>query len=65
MYFKKMRPSDKLKEKSLTIYQMIAQKHGVSAKFVGMIARQERNVKRGKGLLVKLEIETMINSQAI
>ena len=49
-------------EKYLTHYQTIALEFGVSPRFVGMIARNERSPKRGAGLLVKQKLDS-INTQ--
>ena len=43
-----------------TPYTRIAKEVGVSAKFVGMIARGERIPIRGKGLLVKFKLEALV-----
>ncbi len=43
-----------------TPYQMVAREFGVSAKFVGMVARGERKAVRGKGLEIKKRLEQMV-----
>jgi len=61
-----MRLSDKIIKnyERTTPYTRIAKELGVSARFVGMIARGERVPMRGKGLLVKKKLEELIaNSQ--
>lgn len=51
-------------EKYLTQYQIIALEFGVTPRFVGMIARKERNPKRGTGLLVKQKLDS-INTEKL
>lgn len=57
-----MNITQKIREKNKTVYQLIAEKNGVTTDFVGRIARGERNPKRGKGLEVKKELELLINN---
>jgi hypothetical protein len=59
-YTVKMRLSDRIQRD--TPYTRIAKQLGVSAKFVGMIARGERKALRGKGLQVKEKLEELINN---
>ena len=56
-----MKLSEKLREKNRTIYQQVAENHNTSVDFVGKIARGERKATRGKGLLVKQELEKLSN----
>ncbi|GEM_PF-594171 len=60
-----MKLSDKLLKKHFeqTPYQRVAKEFGVTAKFVGMIARGERKPVRGKGLLIKKRLEYIIQQQ--
>jgi len=46
-----------------TPYTRIAKELGVSAKFVGMIARGERVPQRGKGMLVIEKLEALVAEQ--
>ena len=55
-----MNIANRIKEKNKTIYQIIAEKQGVTVDFVGRIARGEREPKRGKGLKVVKELELLI-----
>ena len=55
-----MKLSEKIQR--TTPYSLIAVQLGVSSKFVGMIARGERNPSRGKGLEVKKELEKLVSS---
>jgi hypothetical protein len=55
-----MNIADKLKEKYKSIYVIVAEKVGVTPRFVGQIARGERKGLRGKGLEVKKELESLI-----
>ncbi len=50
------------RKKIKTMYQMIAEKYGVSVQLVGKIARGERTPQRGKGLEVKKELELLITN---
>lgn len=54
-----MKLSVALKKKTETIYQQVAEKHGVSVVYVGMIARSERIPTKKKGLAVKQELELL------
>ena len=54
-----MKRNEILKENAQTPYQKIAADCGVSAKFVGMIARGERVPKRGKGAEVLEQIKKL------
>lgn len=56
-----MKLSEKLKEKRKTIYQEVAEKYGVTTDYVGFIARGKRKAVRGKGLMIRTELETMAN----
>lgn len=56
----KMKLSDKILQNNLTPYQRIGKEFGVSAKFVGMIARGERKPQRGKGLMVYNRIKELV-----
>ena len=60
IYDKKMKIAEKIKEKNKTAYQQVAENIGVSVDFVGKIARGERIPIRGKGLIVRLELEKLI-----
>ncbi len=51
--------SQKLKNMRQTPYQVIAEEYGVTAKYVGMIARGERAAVRGKALEIKKALEEM------
>lgn len=46
---------------SQTLYQLIAEKHGVTARYVGKIARSERTPTKKKGLKVYNELQSHIN----
>ena len=50
-------------KKNKTVYQQIAEAHGVTVDFVGKIARQERQPRRGKGLKVKQSLESLIKQR--
>lgn len=58
-----MRLNERLKAKGTTIYQRVAEKVGVSPKYVGIIAREERVPKRGKGLEVRLRLEELAKEE--
>lgn len=51
----------KIKQIPRTPYQVIAEKYSVSAKYVGMIARGEKNPKSKKGLKIKNDLQKLIN----
>jgi len=48
-----------LKKKNTTVYQQVAEKYGVTALYVGKIARNERTPGKKKGLQVKQELERL------
>lgn len=50
----KMRMSEKLKEKRTTPYKEIAKTYGVTARYVGLIARGVRTPKRQSGKAMKV-----------
>lgn len=54
------KPSKKIK----TVYQQIAEKYGVTARYVGKIARDEREPKRtsGFGLKIKEDLEQLAST---
>ena len=54
-----MRLAEKIKQKNKTVYQLIAEKYGVSVEYVGMIARNERQPNKKKGLAIKHELEAL------
>lgn len=58
-----MNLSKKLKAKRMTPYQEVAQKVGVSSRYVGQIARGQRIPKRnsGKAMQVLDELKKMCN----
>ena len=58
-----MRLAEKLKEKRTTPYKEVAEKFGVTAQYVGKIARGQRVPKRnsGKAMKVLCELEKMCN----
>lgn len=49
----------KLKQKNKTVYQLIAEKHGVSVDYVGKIARSQRTPNKKKGAEIKAELELL------
>jgi transcriptional regulator with XRE-family HTH domain len=49
-----------LKKKNKTVYQQIAEKHGVTVSYVGKIARSERVPTKKKGADIKTELELLI-----
>ncbi|MEG0927229.1 XRE family transcriptional regulator [Chryseobacterium sp.] len=51
--------AQKIKEKSATVYQVIAKKHNTDAEYVGKIARGERKPVRGKGLKILKELKSL------
>lgn len=56
-----MNIAEEIKKKHKPVYVQVAEKFGVTPRFVGQIARGERKGLRGKGLLVKEELELLIN----
>lgn len=50
----------KIKKNTETVYQQIAKKYKTDADYVGKIARGDRIPVRGKGLLIKNELEKLI-----
>jgi hypothetical protein len=42
-----------------TPYQVLANKHNTSTMYVGQIARGTRNPTKGKGLIIKKDLEAM------
>ena len=52
-----MKLSEKLKEKSKSLYEQVADEVGVTPRFVGAIARGQRKALRGKGLEVRKRLE--------
>lgn len=56
-----MTTSAKQSKKFKTIYQQIAEKYGVTTRYVGKIARDEREPKRtsGVGFKIKQELEEL------
>ncbi len=54
-----MKLAEKIKQKNKTVYQLIAEKHGVTTQYVGMIARSERIPTKKKGLEIKEELESL------
>ncbi len=55
--------AEKVKKKKETPYQKVSKKCGVSAYYVGLIARGERRPKRGKGAEVLRELERIANGK--
>lgn len=55
--------AEKLKEKYIPVYAQVAKKLGTSPRFVGQIARGERKGLRGKGLLVKKELQALLTTE--
>ncbi|AZA90949.1 Uncharacterised protein [Chryseobacterium nakagawai] len=51
--------AQKIKNKSVTVYQTIAKKHNTDAEYVGKIARGERIPTRGKGLKILKELKDL------
>ena len=51
-------------KKIKTVYQQIAEKYGVTARYVGKIARSEREPKRnsGIGLKIKEDLEKLAST---
>jgi hypothetical protein len=54
-----MKLSENLTKKEKTLYQRIAEKYEVSSDYVGFIARGERRGIRGKGLIIRTELEAL------
>lgn len=54
-----MKLSVALKKKTKSIYQQVADKHGVSVVYVAKIARAERTPTKKKGLAVKNDLELL------
>lgn len=54
----------KLTKKNKTVYQQVAEKYGVTPRYVGKIARSERDPKRlsGIGVKIKQELEQLASS---
>jgi uncharacterized protein YdbL (DUF1318 family) len=52
-----------LKKKNKTVYQQIAEKHGVSVSYVGKIARSERIADKKKGAEIKRELELLATQE--
>jgi transcriptional regulator with XRE-family HTH domain len=46
-----------LKKKNATVYQQVAEQYGVTARYVGKIARSERIPTKKTGLKIKQELE--------
>ncbi|AYZ12920.1 XRE family transcriptional regulator [Chryseobacterium arthrosphaerae] len=57
--------AQKIKEKSITVYQTIAKKHNTDAEYVGKIARGERKPIRGKGLKILKELENITDNKLL
>lgn len=55
-----MRLSEKIKKRVKTPYQKIAEKHGTTADYVGMVARGRYKAERGKALKIKKELEQLV-----
>lgn len=53
--------AQRIKQKSKTPYQMLAQKHEVTYQYICDIASGARNPQRGKGLLIKQDLEKIAN----
>lgn len=51
-------------KKNKTVYQQIAEKYGVTVRYVGKIAREEREPKRASaiGLKIKKDLELLASS---
>lgn len=52
-----------VKEKNKTVYQQIAEDHGVSVDYVGKIARSQRVPKKKKGLDVMNALKALTEQQ--
>lgn len=63
-YCKKMETTLAQRKKFKTLYQQVAEKFGVTPRYVGKIARSEREPKRmsGIGLQIKQELEQLASS---
>ncbi len=53
--------AEKIKKKHKTPYQRIAEKYKVHYNYVARIALGKQTPKRGKGLLIKQELERIAN----
>ena len=51
-----------LTKKNKTIYQQVAEKYGVTVRYVGKIARSERQPTKKVGLEVKKELELLAST---
>lgn len=51
----------KIRERTRTHYQIIADKYNTSTVYVGQIARGVREPLRGKGLKIKQELEKLVS----
>lgn len=58
---KKKTLAEKIKEVSKTPYQVIAEKFDTSYMYVAQIATGMRKPVRGKGLLIKKELQELVN----
>jgi uncharacterized protein YdbL (DUF1318 family) len=52
---------EKIREINKTVYQKMAEKHGVSIDYVSKIANGKRNATKKKGLAVKQDLENLLN----
>ena len=57
-----MESTPERKKKFKTIYQQVAEKYGVTARYVGKIARSERKPTKKVGLEIKNELESLASS---
>ncbi len=55
--------ASKIKQKNKTPYQRIAEKHGVTVDYVGMIARSQRKPTKKKGLAIKKDLEELVSNE--
>ena len=53
---------EKISIQEKTLYQIVAKQCSVSPRYVGMISRNERIPKRGKGLKVKAALDKIKNN---
>ena len=60
-YGKKMTLTANTTKKIKTLYQQIADKHGVTPRYVGKIARCERTPTKKLGLAVKNDLDSLFN----